>query len=150
MPVGAMPILARDPKSAWGRATELRDWIYEAVESTCRNLDIEALVNKSIDFRFPAWVSLEAWLPAGGPGATHRRYCTFLIEPKPHSQSEFELHIECTRDDKKEMYGPYAPEAANHIAEWVSYMLDKAPEPDKSRFRLRKLWWELWYPANKI
>ena len=21
------------------------------------------------------------------------------------------------------MYGPYAPEAANHIAEWVSYML---------------------------
>ncbi|MFL6798059.1 MAG: hypothetical protein ACJ8F3_11670 [Xanthobacteraceae bacterium] len=150
MSVGALPILTRDQTSAWGRATELRDWVYEAVEGACRNLDIEALVQKSIDLRFPAWVSLEAWLPAGAPGATRRRFCVFYIDPKPHAQFEFELRIECSRDDKKELYGPYAPEAAKEVAQWVSYMLDKGPEPNKRRLRLRKLSWELWYPANRI
>src|SRR5262245_43569588 len=145
-----MPMLARDPKSAWGRSTELRDWIYDAVEDACRKLEVEAMVNKSIDFVFPAWVSLEAWLPAGPQGAAYRRFCTFQIDPKPHSRYDFEVRIDCTRDGKKKHYGPYAPQAANNVSEWVRYTLDKGPRPSKYALRLRKFPWQFWFLKNKI
>ena len=79
-----MPILVRDPRSPWAKSAELRDWIYQKVEEACEGVGIEALVNKANDFIYPAWVSLEAWLPAGSLGATHRLFCTISIDPKPH------------------------------------------------------------------
>lgn len=83
----------------------LRDRLYEAVEATCRELNISALVNKSADFVYPAWISLEAWQPAG-PGATHRVFSSFEITPKPHSKYEFEMSIHWTRDGKKKNGAP--------------------------------------------
>lgn len=147
--ISAMPILTRDPKSVWAKSAQVRNWIYDKVEESCNNLGIEALVNKSNDFVYPAWVSLEAWLPAGAPGATHRLFCTFSIDPKPHSQFEFELTVRCDRDGKRKIYGPYQPVAGNHVDEWVRYILDKAGKPSINRLRIRKHPWQLWYPKNK-
>jgi hypothetical protein len=145
-----MPILARDPKSAWAKSAQIRDWIYEKVEEACHNLAIETLVNKSNDFVYPAWVSLEAWLPAGAPGATHRLFCTFSIDPKPHSQFEFELTVRYDRDGKRKIYGPYEPLAGNHVDEWVRYVLDKGTKPNTTRLRIRRYRWQFWYPKNKV
>jgi hypothetical protein len=148
--IEAMPILARDPKSPWARSMELRDWVYDAVEQACQQLNVDALVNKSIDFVFPAWVSLEAWLPAGTPGATFRRFCAFLIDPKPHSRNEFELRIKCERDGIMKQYGPYAPQATSGVAEWVRYMLDQGSRPSKYAHRIRKFPWEFWFSHNEV
>jgi hypothetical protein len=148
--VPAMPFLQRDSDSVWARSAALRDKIYEAVESTCRELNIELLINKSIDFVYPAWVSLEAWLPTGAPGATYRLWCTFQIVPRPYSRFEFEVTISWVRDGKKKTYGPYSPLAATDVAQWVRYLLDKGAKPKTRRHRLRKLPWQIWYPKNKV
>jgi hypothetical protein len=146
----AMPLLARNPKSVWARSAELRDYVYAKVEDGCRDAGTQALVNKSRDIVYPAWVSLEAWLPAGAPGATRRRFLTITIDPKPYMTFEYELTIRCNRDGEIKIYGPYEPHAADSARAWASYMLDHGPEPSKTAFRLRKLPWEFWYPRNKV
>jgi hypothetical protein len=128
----------------------LRDKIYETVESTCREVNIQLLINKSIDFTYPAWVSLEAWLPIGVQGATHRLFCTFSIAPRPYSRFEFEVTISWERDGKKKIYGPYSPLAATDVAQWVRYLLDKGPKPNTTRLRIRKSSWQIWYPNNTV
>jgi hypothetical protein len=145
-----MPFMARNPRSVWARSAELRDYIYEAVESACRSSGMQALVNKSRDIVYPAWVSLEAWLPAGAPGATRRRFCTISINPKPYMKFEFELTIRCDRDGRIRTYGPFGPRAAEHVAQWVSYMLDKGPIPSRHQNRLQAFPWEFWYDRNKV
>ena len=150
MPIEAMPILTRDPKSGWARSTEVRDRVYEDVENTCQQLGVDALVNKSTDFAFPAWVSIEAWLPAGTPGATYRRFCVFYIDPKPHFRFPFELRIECSRDEEKKAYGPFTPQKTNSVGEWVKYTLDQGAKPNKMTSRIRKFPWQFWYPKNEV
>src|SRR5580658_4338360 len=91
--ISALPFLQRDAESIWTRAMVVRDTFYASIEATCRELGIEALVRKSPDFHYPAWVLLEAWLPAAAPDATHRVFCTFSIQPKPYAQFEFEITV---------------------------------------------------------
>lgn len=148
--VSAMPFLRRDTHSVWMRAADLRDRIYNVVETTCREQNISALVNKSIDFVYPAWVSLEVWLPAGAPDATHRMFASFQITPKPHSQYEFELTIQWERDGKKKSKGPLTPMEDRNIAEWTRFFLEKRPQPSLRSYRLRAFPWQLWYPKNKV
>jgi hypothetical protein len=148
--VSAMPFLRRDADSVWTRAADLRDRSYEAVESTCHELNIAALINKSIEFTYPAWVSLEAWLPAGAPGATYRMFSSFQIAPKPHSLYEFEVTIRCERDGKKKSYGPFQPLANTDVAEWTRFIFDKAKKPPSRGLRLRAYSWQFWYPKNNV
>jgi hypothetical protein len=150
MSIYALPFLARDAQSAWSRSMDLRDTIYDSVEKTCGRLNVEALVFKSRDFEYPAWVSLEAWLPAGAHGAAYRRFCTFLIDPKPHAKYEFELRIECTRDGVKKTYGPFSPQGASTVSDWASYMIDQGPRPSASASRIRISPLQFWYLENKV
>ena len=129
MAIDAMPLLQRDPSNIWARAAEMRDDIYSMVEASCRDLGIKALVNKSIDFVYPAWVSLEAWFPTGSPGATRRCFGTILIEPKPYSKYEFEVTIQSDRSGKKEQFGPFAPLSQADIAAWVRYFFVRTAQP---------------------
>jgi hypothetical protein len=148
--VSALPFLQRDVESIWTRAATVRDEFYTAVESTCREVGIEALVSKSIDFVYPAWVSIEAWLPAGAPAATHRRFCSFSIEPKPYAQFEFEVTIAFTCDGKEKKYGPCIPPAAADIAQWTRHVLGKGPLPAVQRLRNPLIKWQFWYPKNEV
>jgi hypothetical protein len=120
------------------------------VEGTCRKLGLEALVNKSIDFVYPAWVSIEAWLPAGAPGATYRVFGTFTIEPMPYSRFEFQVTIGVERGERKKKYGPYQPLAAADVGAWTTHILDQGPRPPRGHARIRKFPWELYYPKNKV
>jgi hypothetical protein len=148
--VSAMPFLHRDTDSVWTRALDLRDSIYKAIESTCRDSGIVTLINKSIDFAYPAWVSLEAWLPADAPGATYRIFSTFQIAPKPHSIYEFEVTIRHERDGRKKSYGPFRPLADADVADWTKFFLDKVGKPASRKLRLRAHAWQFWYPKNKV
>ena len=148
--ISAMPLLARDPDSVWARSAILRDQTYGSVETACRELGVEALVNKSIDFVYPAWVSIEAWLPAGAPGATHRLFGTFTIVPKPYSRFEFEMKVTCDRDGKKGTFGPFRPLEPDDIRDWVRYVLRGKKRPKSRKRRLRQFVWQVWYPANKL
>jgi hypothetical protein len=144
------PFLARDPRSVWARATEMRDLIYDAVAVTCKELRMKTLVNRSSDFSYPAWVSLEAWLVTDVPDAVQRRFCVFAIRPMPYSRFEFEITINCERDGERGSYGPYEPEVAKCVPEWVKYILDKGQRPDTIRFRIRKFSWQFWYSKNVV
>lgn len=148
--VSAMPFLHRDADSVWTRALDLRDSICKAVESTCRDLGIAALINKSIDFSYPAWVSLEAWLPADAPGATHRVFAVFQITPKPHALYEYELTVNHERDGREKSYGPFRPFTDADVAEWTKFFLDGAKKPTSRKLRLRARTWQIWYPKNKV
>src|SRR5947209_7899326 len=134
----ALPFLPRDAESVWSRAADLRDNIYKAAEAACRQLEIDALVNKSIDLVYPAWVSVEAWLPAGSPGATYRVFGTFSIEPKPHSKFEFEVTIGSERGERQKRYGPYKPLSGSEVEAWSTYILDRGPRPPLGPSRIRK------------
>lgn len=148
--ISAMPFLQRNPNNVWMRATNLRDILYQVVETACTESKIKALVNRSIDFTYPAWVSLETWLPAGAPGATHRHFCSFSIAPKPYSRFEFEITVFCRRDGKEGTFGPYSRLTTSKVAEWTQYMLDAKPKPATGEDRIRKHAWQFWLPKNKI
>jgi hypothetical protein len=148
--VSAMPFLRRDAKSVWTRAADLRDQMYDTLAATCHELNIVALVNKSIDFVYPAWVSLEAWLPASGPEATYRMFASFQITPKPHSRYEFEVKVQWERDGKKKSKGPFMQMGDAAVAEWARFLLEKGPKPKTRKYRVRVFPWQLWYPKNKV
>jgi hypothetical protein len=148
--ISAMPFLPRDVDSIWVRAATLRDEFYVAVESACRELKIAALVNKSVDFVYPSWVSIEAWLPTDAPSAAHRQFCTFYIEPVPYARFEFVVTIKHTQSGKEKTYGPGIPPSADQVGQWMRYILNKGPKPDMTLLRGEKKPWQLWRPKNTI
>ena len=148
--IAALPFLQRDAESIWTRAMAVRDTFYASIEATCRDLGIEALVRKSPDFNYPAWVSLEAWLPAAAPDATHRVFCYFSIQPKPYAQFEFEITVACTRNGKEKKYGPCRPPPEFDVVPWARYLLDRGPLPGVARLRNPLMGWQFWLPKNEV
>jgi hypothetical protein len=148
--ISALPFLQRDAESIWTRAMVVRDTFYALIEATYRELGIEALVRKSPDFHYPAWVSLEAWLPAAAPDATHRVFCTFSIQPKPYAQFEFEITVACTRNGKEKKYGPCRPPPEFDVVPWARYLLDRGPLPGVARLRNPLMGWQFWLPKNEV
>ena len=148
--IPAQPYPSRTSDSVWSRASSVRDSIYARFTDVCASEHMDTLVHKSLDFEYPAWVLLEAWLPLEGSATTDRVRLLIEIEPRPQSTYEFVYTIRCLVHGRERIYGPYHEVGDEMVGEWVKYVLGRAQRPPIRQNRLRGLTHQIWYPRNKI
>ncbi len=84
--IDVRPVHRVSDDTIWGEAASQRDACYDAIRQTLAERGIEALVTRSANGIYPAWVRVEAWLPQkSGAGADPRLRTTlelsFAVRP---------------------------------------------------------------------
>lgn len=148
--IRAQPFPERTDSNVWARCCDVRDRYYDSIAGASDRYGVDALIEKSLDFEFPAWVKLSAWLPVGD-GATRRVSLTVTIVPMPHHDYEFEIAVQHIRGPRSGSKGVFHRLDDEQIDGWVRFVLvEGAKRPSISRHRLRRYRIDLWRPRNRV
>ncbi|MGR9052797.1 MAG: hypothetical protein ACU84J_09125 [Gammaproteobacteria bacterium] len=146
--VSALPILPRTDATVWTAVRNARDEIYKSVDNFTHQR-IKALILKSNDFEFPAWVKIEIWISQNDPLLTERSSAIFRIYPKAFHKYELEYTIELENRGQKKTYERLYDIQENDITRVVQYLIKGGQKPKFGHKQIRRRSWELWKPKNK-
>ncbi len=147
--IDAQPYPPRSPDSAWSKAADNRDLLYDALAAVCRDLGIDALVHRSLDFQYPSWVLLKAWLPVEGRGSSDRVELEIQITPRPYFRFECEYSVRYRTRDRERKFGPLSQFGVADLQAWARFALGHGPRP-RRRNRLRIRPYQIWRARNRV
>jgi hypothetical protein len=137
--IDGRPIHRVSDDTIWGDAAALRNACHDAIRHALDQRRIEALVTRSANGVYPAWVKVEAWLPqAAGAG----------ISADPRLRTTLDLHFavkpyrECpvttsavARIGRRAIAVAERPNfTADDAVDWVLYALGSGGKPRAARF----------------
>lgn len=146
--INALPILPRADATVWTNVHNARDTIDSAVKKLTQK-QINALILKSNDFEFPAWVKIEFWISEGDPLVTERSSAIFWIYPKAFHRYEIEYAIEFDNRGRKKSYKRLHDIDDQDVNQVVRYLIQEGKRPKFVHKEIRQSTWQLWKPANK-
>ncbi len=76
--IDVRPVHRVSDETIWGKAAERRNACHDAIRQALAERRIEALVTRSANGIYPAWVKVEAWLPQAAGAAADPRLRTTL------------------------------------------------------------------------
>ena len=140
-PVGIIdgrPIHRVSDDTIWGEAAAERDACHDAIRQALAERRIEALVTRSANGIYPAWVKVEAWLPqaAGAGSSADPRLRTTLdlsFAVKPYREHPVTTSAVARIGQRAIAVAERPNFTADNAVEWVLYTLGAGPKPRAAR-----------------
>ena len=137
--IDVRPVHRVSDDTIWGAAATQRNACYDAIRQVLAERGLDALVTRSANGIYPAWVKVEAWLPqksAAGASADPRLRTTLELtfEVKPYRQYAVATSA-VVRFGKRAVAVAERPNfTISDAVAWVLYALGTGGKPRAARF----------------
>ena len=134
--IDVRPVHRVSDETIWGEAAERRNACYDAIRQALAERRIEALVTRSANGIYPAWVRVEAWLPQAAGAAADPRLRTTLelsFAVKPYREHPVTTSA-VARIGRRAIAIAERPNfTADDAVAWVLYTLGAGRKPPAAR-----------------
>ena len=136
--IDVRPVHRVSDETIWGEAAALRDACHDAIRQALAERRLEALVTRSANGAYPAWVRVEAWLPqaAGtGPAADPRLRTTLDLSfaVKPYREHPVTASAVARIGRRTVALADRPGFTADDAVAWTLYALGAGPKPQAAR-----------------
>ena len=136
--IDVRPVHRVSDDTIWGAAAGVRNACYDAIQRTLADRGIEALVTRSANGIYPAWVKVEAWLPqnsAANTAADPRLRATLELSFAVRPYREYPVTTSAiARIGRRSVAVAERPNfTASDAVLWLLYMLGAGRKPRPAR-----------------
>ena len=136
--IDVRPVHRVSDETIWGEAARQRDACHDAIKQALAERRIEALVTRSANGIYPAWVKVEAWLPqAAGAGVSAdprlRTALDLSFSVKPYREYPVTTSAVAHIGRRSVALAERPNFTADDAVAWVLYTLGAGPKPGAAR-----------------
>ena len=137
--IDGRPVHRVSDDTIWGEAAARRNACHDAIRQALAERGVEALVTRSANGIYPAWVMAEAWLPqaSGADGAADPRLRTTLqlsFAVKPYREHPVTTSVVAQIGRRSIAVADRPDFTADDAVAWVLYALGAGRKPRAARF----------------
>jgi len=131
--VDANPFFRSASETIWERAETTRDVFAAAIQEAADQANYDILLHKSERGTYPAWLTVEAWLPVEGFDSAHdprqRSKLMISIDTRAYNQFQLVVSATATRGKKTISISERPSFSRNDALEWAEYVLGRRGKP---------------------
>ena len=134
-PLDARPVLPVSNETVLDWAVAIRDRFAVAMTAVLAQEKVRANLLKSEPGNYPAWIRLEAWLPAGTkqPVPHERSQFELILETKPFNRHSVVCGARLTRGKRTIAVAERARFSEHDVEEWTRHAVGRGPRPSNYR-----------------